>query len=223
MGRSRGTRPRQQQKGGGTGPASQPPTRLTRTERIAARRHEVRRRQLRIRVAVVVAVVIAAGAVTAKVVADRRGTQKLEAALTSGSCRVDGQSDRDSGTGRNHVASPEFSVNPPAGGDHTAQAASAGDFTSSTPPSEGQIVHALEHGYVAVWYRPDIPGGSVDTLRATRDEFDRDVLLVPRESLPVPVAATAWHHRLLCDTPEVESLRRFVGAYRNKGPERVPH
>lgn len=223
MGRSRGTRPRQQQKGGGTGPAGQPPTRLTKTERIAARRHEVRRRQLRNRVAVALAVVIAAGALTAKVVADRRGSQKLEAALTAGSCRVDGQSDRDSGTGRNHVASPEFSVNPPAGGDHTTQAASAGDFTASSLPSDGQIVHALEHGYVAVWYRPDIPSGPLDTLRELRDEFDRDVLLVPRQSLPVTVAATAWHQRLLCDTAEVESLRRFVDAYRNKGPERVPH
>lgn len=222
MGRSRGTRQRQQQKGGGTGPASQQPTRVTRTERIAARRREVRRRQLRIRVAVVVAVVIAAGALTAKVVADRRGTQKLDAALTSGSCRVDGKSDRDSGTGRNHVASPEFSVDPPAGGDHTLQAASAGEFTS-TLPSDGQIVHALEHGYVAVWYRPDIPGNSLEALRALRNEFDRDVLLAPRQTLPVPVAATAWHHRLLCDRAEVESLRRFVGAYRNKGPERVPH
>lgn len=223
MGRSRGTRQRQQQKGGGTGPARQQPTRVTRAERIAARRREVRRRQLRTRVAVVVAAVVAVGAVTAKVVGDRRDTQKLEAALTSGSCRADDKSDRDTGTGRNHVTSPTFSVNPPAGGDHTAQAASAGEFTSSTVPSDGQIVHALEHGYVAVWYRPDIPAGSLDALRALRDEFDRDVLLGPRQSLPVPVAATAWHHRLLCDTAEVEALRRFVDAYRNKGPERVPH
>ena len=49
------------------------------------------------------------------------------------------------------------------------------------------------------------------------------MLLLPRQTLPVAGAATAWHHRLLCDTAEIESLRRFVGAYRNKGPERVPH
>ena len=113
-------------------PRQSQPTRQTRTERIAARRREVRRRQVRTRLAVVVAVVIAAGAVTAKVVADRRGPQTLEAGLTPGSCRVDG-SDRDSGPGRNHVASPTF-----------------------------------------------------------------------RQSLPVPVAATAWHRRLLWDMAEVE-------------------
>lgn len=223
MGRRSGTPQPQHQKGGGGKLSSEQPKRMTRSDRIAARRRDVRRRQLRTRGAVVVAVVIAAGAVTAKVVADRRSTQKLNAALTSGSCRVDDKSDRDSGTGRNHVTSPTFSVNPPAGGDHTAQAASAGEFTSSTLPSDGQIVHALEHGYVAVWYRPDIPSESLDTLREVRDEFERDVLLLPRQSLPVPVAATAWHHRLLCDTAEVETLRRFIDAYRNKGPERVPH
>jgi hypothetical protein len=174
-------------------------------------------------VALVVVVVIGVGAVTAKVVADRRHSQRIEDAIASGSCRVDGKSDRDSGTGNNHVAAPEFSVNPPAGGNHTAQAASAGEFTSSDLPSDGQIVHALEHGYVAVWYRPDVPGSTFDMLRQLRDDFDRDVLLIPRPTLPVALSATAWHHRVLCDTEDLQSLRRFVNAYRNKGPERVPH
>ena len=223
MGRRSGTAQRQQKKGGGTGPASEQPAKLTKSERVAARRREVRRRQLRIRGALGVVVVIGVGTLTAKVVADRRRSQQIKDAITSGSCRADGRSDRDSGTGNNHVTSPEFSVNPPAGGDHIAQAASAGEFTTSNVPSDGQIVHALEHGYVAVWYRPDVPGSTVDILRQLRDDFDRDVLLIPRPNLPVGLAATAWHHRLLCDTEEFQSLRRFITAYRNKGPERVPH
>lgn len=223
MGRRGGTRQGQQKKRGGTGPTSEQPTKLTKSERLAAKRREVRRRHLRTRVALGVIVVVGLGAGTTKVVADRRRSQRIKAAITSGSCRVDGRSDRDSGTGNNHVTSPELSVDPPAGGNHTAQAASAGEFTSSDLPSDGQIVHALEHGYVAVWYRPDVPGSTVDILRQLRTDFDRDVLLIPRSSLPVALAATAWHHRLLCDTEEFESLRRFVSAYRNKGPERVPH
>ena len=103
------------------------------------------------------------------------------------------------------------------------QAASAGEFTAKNVPSDGQIVHALEHGYVALWYRPDVAGDTVESLRGLRNKFERDVLLMPRPNLPVMVAATAWHHRLVCDTAEPESLRRFVAAYRNKGPERVPH
>ena len=223
MGRSSGTRRRQAQNSGGTNPSGDASPRLKKSERLAARRRDAQRRQRRNRVAGIVAVVLVLGAISAKVVAGRRHSQALEAALTSGSCRVDGRSDGDAGAGQNHVAAPKFSVDPPAGGDHTTQAASAGEFTASDLPPDGQIVHALEHGYVAIWYRPDILGSILDMLRQLANDFDRDVLLVPRQSLPGTVAATAWHHRLLCDSAEADSLRRFVTAYRNKGPERVPH
>lgn len=167
-------------------------------------------------------VAIGAGALGWNRLGQRRSNQRLEAALTAGSCRVDGRSDRDSGTGRNHVASPTFEVYPPAGGDHTAQAASAGEFTARSLPPDGQIVHALEHGYVALWHRPDIPNETLEALRGLRAEFERDVLLIPRPNLPVTVTATAWHRRLLCDTGDMEALRRFVRAYRNKGPSAPP-
>jgi len=49
------------------------------------------------------------------------------------------------------------------------------------------------------------------------------VLLVPRASLPKPVATTAWGRRLLCDGVEPQGLDRFVTSYRNQGPEKVPH
>jgi len=224
VGRKGSTRPRQRPKhGAGSTPAKEGSTRVTREQRIADRRRAVRRRQRRNSLIVVVVVVIGIGAFGLNFLSQRRSDQRLEGALTAGSCRVDGTSDRDSGTGRNHVASPSFEVNPPAGGNHTVQAASAGDFTGGNVPPDGQVVHALEHGYVALWYRPDTPAETLDTLRGVRNEFDRDVLLLPRADLPVAVAATAWHHRLLCDTAEPEALRRFVRAYRNKGPERVPH
>lgn len=224
MGRRGSTRPRQRpHRGGGRSPSAEGSTRLTRSQRRADRRRAVRRRQLRNRLIIVVVVVIGVGAIGFNVLAQRRSNQRLEASLTSGSCRVDGASDRDSGTGRNHVASPSFKVDPPAGGNHTAQAASAGEFTATDVPADGQIVHALEHGYVALWYRPDVPDDTVETLQRLRSDFDRDVLLIPRTNLPAPVAATAWHHRLLCDTAETEALGRFVRAYRNEGPERVPH
>jgi hypothetical protein len=224
VGRKGNSRPRQRPKRRAVStPATEGSTRVTREQRIAHRRRAVRRRQRRNSLIVVVAVVIGIGAFSLNFLSQRRSNQRLESALTAGSCRVDEASDRDSGTGRNHVASPSFEVNPPSGGNHTVQAASAGDFTGGNVPPDGQVVHALEHGYIALWYRPDTPAETLDALRGVRTEFDRDVLLLPRTNLPVSVAATAWHHRLLCDTAEPEPLRRFVRAYRNKGPERVPH
>lgn len=224
MGRKRNTRPRQRPKSGTqSAPAPGGTTRVTREQRIAEQRRAVRRRERRNRLVLVAVVVIGTGAFGLKRVTDRRSEDRLKAALTAGSCRVDGRSDRDSGTRRNHVPSPTFEVDPPAGGDHTAQAASAGDFPSGNVPSDGQIVHALEHGYIALWYRPDIRPEMLETVREVRRDFDRDVLVVPRPRLPDMVAATAWHRRLLCDTAEPDVLRRFVRSYRNKGPERVPH
>lgn len=84
------------------------------------------------------------------------------------------------------------------------------------------MVHALEHGFVAISYRPDLPANDLAALEAIADTFDEDVLLLPRAGLPVRVAATAWHRRLLCTEPEAASVRRFVRAYKGNGPENVP-
>ncbi len=62
----------------------------------------------------------------------------------------------------------------------------------------------------------------LNQLRKFGDRFDRDVLVVPRASLPVPVATTAWRRRLLCTGPD-PAIEMFIRASRNKGSERVPH
>jgi hypothetical protein len=147
--------------------------------------------------------------------------RKLEA---GGACTYDTKSDSDSGPGRNHVNGDlTYDVNPPAGGNHNPVASQPGVYTAETKPPDAQIVHALEHGYVAIWYRPDVDAAQFEALRNLANKYDRDVLLVPRDSMSSPVAATAWHDRLLCSRPDAAALERFVTAYRNKGPEKVPH
>jgi hypothetical protein len=123
----------------------------------------------------------------------------------------------------NHVASPTYEVDPPAGGNHDASPSPPGIFTAASAPPDGRIVHSLEHGYVAIWHRPDLPDDDLEALQGLAETYDRDVLLVPRASVRGKVAATAWGHRLLCGEVEVEALDAFVVAFRNKGPERVPH
>jgi hypothetical protein len=116
-----------------------------------------------------------------------------------------------------------YEVNPPSGGDHNPSPSPAGVFTVDNTPPDAQIVHSLEHGYVTIWYRPDVDSATLDGLKAVASKYSRDVLVVPRASLEQPVAATAWHRRLLCERPDAEGLERFVKEYRNKGPEKVPH
>jgi hypothetical protein len=146
----------------------------------------------------------------------------LRAALEQQGCTVDSQAD----PGREHVTEARYSVNPPAGGNHNAVPSPAGFYELANAPGDAHLVHALEHGFVVVWYRPDgVNPGTVDGLR----ELARShpwVVVVPRPTLPSALAATAWHRRLLCPGGPADPLGadgpigNFVTAFRNQGPEK---
>jgi len=193
--------------------------RVPKAERMAAERRARRRRAIRKRVVVGLLAAAAVALFVAKNVNDRRQNQRLVAKLTADSCKADGRSDG----GSTHVSSPTYRIDPPAGGDHSSTAASAGVYDETDDPVEGELVHAMEHGYVILWHRPDLPESEQGVIEEVASRFDRDVVVVPRPSLEMPVAATAWHQRLLCGDVEREALAGFVQGYRNKGPEKVPH
>ncbi len=211
--------------GGGAGPATtgRPRGGPTREERMAAAEAVRRRRSIRNRTLVAAGVVAAIVVVGFVIVSDRRERDQEAAQVQTDSCRFDRKSDNDGGLNNNHVPNPTYQVNPPAGGDHTPQAAGAGIFTDANTPSDGQIVHAMEHGYIVIWHRPDLDEPTLASLRELVGRHARDVLMVPRASIETPVAATAWHARLLCDQPEVDTIERFINTFVNRGPERVPH
>ncbi len=193
-----------------------------RERQLAAQLAERRRATLR-RAGVTGAIALVGVAVVGGAVAlDRRGDGQLRAALTAGSCEVDTRTDRTSPAGQNHVPSPSYRVNPPAGGDHLASAARAGTYSGGSVPEDGMLVHSLEHGYVIAWHRPDLPEDQLAQLEALQQQHDDDVLVVERSDLPVPVAATAWGQRLLCQQVETGPLERFVDEHVGNGPEDVP-
>ena len=207
-------------------PAKKPPRERsgpTKAERLAAAERARRRKALRTRVVVGGVVLLLIGAVAAVVINNRRSSSETVSRLEAGSCQFDRSADPDAGAGRNHVASPTYEVNPPAGGNHLPTPAPAGTYTPQNTPPDGQVVHSMEHGYVIVWYRPDLAADAQTQVRQVTDKYAKDVLVVPRASLPKPVAATAWGRRLLCDRVEPAALELFVTTYRNQGPEKVPH
>jgi hypothetical protein len=140
-------------------------------------------------------------------------------AASGAPCTADTRSD----PGRSHVANPSYTVDPPAGGDHLSVAARAGQYAPGAVPPDGQLVHSLEHGYVDLWYQPSLSADQLAGLESVASQFSVDTLLIPRASLPVPVAATAWHQRLLCQGVNTASLTNFIEAWRNQGPEKIPH
>jgi hypothetical protein len=192
----------------------------TKEERLAAAAAARRRQAIRNKALVAAGVVVVLLVVGFVIVSDRRERAKEAAAFQTASCTFDRESDGDAGPGRNHVPNPSYDVDPPAGGDHTAEAASAGIFTADRLPLEGQVVHALEHGFIVFWHRPDLDEARLTQLREVAQEHPGEVLMVPRPTLPTPVAATAWHVRLLCQDVEADTLERFVDTFVDRGPEK---
>lgn len=196
------------------------PRKPSQTERLEAARRLRRRRSVRRRAAAIAAVVVVVAGFVMWRVSEQQSARRTIAALTGGLCRYDTRSDP--GRVNEHAASVTFKVDPPSGGVHEQSVAQGGTYTERNQPPDGRVVHALEHGLIAISYRPDLAEEEGDVLEEIADANEEDVLLLPRSSLGVPVAATAWHRRLLCDEMEPESLRRFIRAYVNKGPENVP-
>ena len=216
--------------GGGARTAPKPArerTGPTRTERLAAAEAARRRRKTRNRALIAGAIVAVLTLITVTVINSRRSNDALISALESGgACAYDTRADEDDGPGRNHITGDlDYEVDPPSGGNHNPTAASPGVYSQGNAPPDAQIVHAHEHGYVTLWHRSTLDEADVTQLRDLASKYDRDVLLVPRESLPPaqPVAATAWNRRLLCSRPDAAALERFITEFRNQGPEKVPH
>jgi Protein of unknown function (DUF3105) len=140
----------------------------------------------------------------------------LRASLEKNGCTTDSRADG----GHRHVPLVSYTVDPPAGGDHDPMPSPAGFYDRGDVPSDGHLVHSLEHGFVVVWYRPGAVAPS--TLDGLRDLAGRRrwVLVAPRSSMPTPLAATAWHRRLLCPDGVTGPIGDFVSAFRDKGPEK---
>ena len=183
----------------------------------AAKRDALRRKLVAAGLAVA-----AVAAVAAYVVVDRRNDAELRDALTSGGCSVDDRSDPTSPPGQNHVPSPGYAVEPPAGGNHLASVARSGVYDLDDTPPDGQLVHSLEHGYVIAWHRSGISPEDKKALEDFRAEHEGDVIVVERPRLPVPFAATAWNNRLLCPQLDEAALERFFDEHVGNGPEDVP-
>ncbi|MDQ3569033.1 MAG: DUF3105 domain-containing protein [Actinomycetota bacterium] len=195
----------------------------SRSQRLEAARRARRRKSLLVRLAIGgIAVALVAG-VAVRVLAGRSQEEQTRRQLTAGSCTLDSRADPTDPAPNNHVPNPTYQVDPPAGGNHAPQAARSAIYTQGQVPPDGQLVHAMEHGYVIFWHRPDLSQKDREALLEVAGRHRVDVLVVPRPSLPTTVAATAWERRLLCGAVEPDALDLFTRSYRNRGPEKVPH
>ncbi len=138
----------------------------------------------------------------------------------AGGCTFDERFDGTAANQRAHIPNPTYALDPPSGGPHLPVPADPGFYQPGRAPADGAVVHAQEHGFVILWYRPDLSASKQQELADLSDQFGRELILVPRPSLPGEVAVTAWHRRLLCDTLVPDKVGIFTRAFVNQAPEK---
>jgi Protein of unknown function (DUF3105) len=129
--------------------------------------------------------------------------------------------------GRGHTLKHQnYKSAPPTSGAHYPVPAGDKAYLTTPKPYEG-LVHALEHGRVIYWFKPDAPASVRGDLHALYNEDKALVVLTPNNRpMPYQVAATAWTHLLGCKTYNdkvPDAFRAFRDAYRLKGPEYFPN
>lgn len=89
------------------------------------------------------------------------------------------------------------------------------------PQRPTQIVHALEHGNIVIYY--DQAGAEVlQTLGAWADVYDGrwdGIVVTPMAGLGQSVVLTAWARRLDLDRFDPAPAAAFIDGYRGRGPE----
>ncbi|MBW3651887.1 MAG: DUF3105 domain-containing protein [Actinobacteria bacterium] len=194
----------------------------TRSERLDAARRQRQRRGLYLRLVLGAAVLAAIGASVYAGATSQNQDRSLVADLTSGpgDCAYDTKFDGTTRTQSAHVPSPTYTVDPPAGGAHEPSAAPPGFYNPGNVPSDGKLVHAMEHGFVVLWYQPDLSPEDRRELEKLSDRFGRELIVVPRISLEGEAAVTAWHRRLVCRQLDPEAVGLFTTSFKDQGPEK---
>jgi hypothetical protein len=136
--------------------------------------------------------------------------------------------------GNGHVANSEpvqYETTPPTSGNHNEVPINDGAYTTpitDNPDQQTNIrsaIHAMEHGRVAIQYKPSLPEDQQLALKGVFDEDPNGVLLFPNPDMPYDVAVTAWTNEVVCPSYNetvLDVIRNFRDTYVGNGPEQVP-
>jgi hypothetical protein len=144
--------------------------------------------------------------------------------------------------GRNHVdpsTTPTYTFYPPASGPHYSVQGSAPVpwqtiATSSSPLVEGQYIHNLEHGGIAILY--DCPSGTdcttlknqlenyVTNLAPIEPTYNEVKMVITPYShgMQKKVALVAWDYIQFLDGYDQNAITRFYENHVDQGKEQIP-
>ena len=117
--------------------------------------------------------------------------------------------------GHKHIPSiasePGYKTAPPTSGDHIEEQQADGAYSETPPPVS--VVHSLEHGRLAIQYRPGLSERAQLELIGLFGNMYGGTLLFPNPHMPYSVAATTWTNLLACSgyqgAPTIVALREF--------------
>ena len=192
--------------GAGTRPGRH---RLSAAERAAEKRRRLRR-NLTVAIVAVVVVGVVGGLLVARNLSERAAVRGLNVQT------LPNQGQTHLNPGGKYSG---YNSTPPTSGPHDPTPAPCG--VTTTPIRNEVQVHDLEHGVIMVQYRPDLDKAQVGRLEDLGRSYPSHVIVAPYPGLRTAVAATAWTKLMSLDRADTGKLRRFIGLYRQKGPEAI--
>jgi hypothetical protein len=131
--------------------------------------------------------------------------------------------------GNTHVGDGEpitYKNYPPTSGTHYNSPSDAGFYDTAVP--EGNFVHSLEHGYIVLYYKPDLPDTTKQQLRDLMTQLPNGkygkvkMVIVPYTNMSTPLAIAAWDRLMLLNSYNPDEVKTFYQTWVDKGPEDVP-
>lgn len=112
---------------------------------------------------------------------------------------------------------PAYASNPPTSGAH-ASGGSAESGVLAEELTKPRQVQVLEGGRVLVQYKSgEVTTEELEELRKLA-AVNTELVVAPNESLPSPVVATAWVHKMLCEDADPKALATFAESFAGRGP-----
>ena len=115
----------------------------------------------------------------------------------------------------------DYTIFPPYGEEHSPIPLACGIY-SSTPLFE-MVVHAMEHGAVALWYTPtDLNANDIAALTEIVSEHLNDneyAIQAPYGGLNSPIMLVAWGVRLPLDNVDEQAIEQFFDEFHDDAPE----
>jgi hypothetical protein len=141
-------------------------------------------------------------------------TPNLQQAAKKAGCRVQLKLKDE---GHEHIApgttAPDYKTNPPTSGRHVEPPYQQADGAYDEMPDQIDVVHALEHGRLAIQYAPDLPEQDQLELKGLYESMHGGTLFFPNDNMDDEVAAATWTNLLSCKEYRGEATLDAIRAF----------